>query len=340
MRVIVSIIFIISCLTCAGQATRVVRVAPRAIFPFEPISGRYVGESLAPVATYVQAWREEGALELIVNDSLLSKGYKMYLKLEDSTLFNRVLTYLNASVTSTDTMGIYSTKIYDFPQSRDFMAHFASDIQRIKRYYSTPLRKLINNQQFNPYCPSEFSSTMHDFQLTTTGADLSIFAPPRIDAAFTSELYIGSVLNLFYFDNQLVVVKLSGFEVKKLLEQIYDARYYTLKNLQSDLLRTTLPASMHASLAGAWYTVNLTKPRGHKIEELKLDPKAVYRVAMNSFAASKLDKPAVEVGEYKYLLIKYLKDHKSIENREHWRLKPERWVEEIKARESLQINYK
>lgn len=277
-------------------------------------------------------------VELIINDSLLSKGYKAYIALEDSTLLDRVLTYLNASITSDDTSEIYSPKIYDFPQSRDFMKYFASDIEHIKRFYSTPLRKFSSNQQFNPYAPSNFSSLMHDFQLSASGADLSVFAPPRLDAAFAEELYLGSVLSLFYFDNQLVTVNLTGLEIKNLLEDIYGARYYTLKNLQSDLLRTTLPASMHGSLAGAYYTVNLTKNRGHKIEDLELDRRTIYSVVMNSFAAGKLDKPMHEVGEYKYLLIKYLQDSKNIENRESWRLKPERWVEEIKARESLQIN--
>ncbi|MEF9950298.1 MAG: hypothetical protein RR752_03880, partial [Mucinivorans sp.] len=79
-------------------------VAPRAIFPFDPLSGRYVKESLASVVTYVESWRADGtAINLTLYDTLLSDGYKIYNLTEDSTLIARVLTCINATITSSDT---------------------------------------------------------------------------------------------------------------------------------------------------------------------------------------------------------------------------------------------
>ncbi|MEG1670579.1 MAG: 5'-nucleotidase C-terminal domain-containing protein [Mucinivorans sp.] len=340
MRLFLSIFcsLIISLTATSQSITRSVRVAPLAIFPFDPLSGRYLAQSLSPVATFVDAWREEGSkIELEIYDTLLVKGYKIYAQLEDSTLIDRVVSYLKSTITSRDTVNIYSTNIYDFPPSRDFLAHFESDIQHIKRFFATPIHKLTDCHRFDPYAPSNFSRLMHDFQLSVSGANLSLFAPPRLDAAMEKEIFISSIYNLLYFDNQLVTVNMTGLEIKNLLEKIYEARYYTLKNEQSDLLRTTLPPSMHSSLAGTPFSVNLTRRNGAKIEDLTLDQKAIYKVAMNSFAAQKLDKAMVHIGDYRTLLIKYLQQAKTPQNHEDWHLKPQRWVDEIKARENLQI---
>ncbi|MEG0601638.1 MAG: 5'-nucleotidase C-terminal domain-containing protein [Mucinivorans sp.] len=318
---------------------RVVNVAPRAIFPFDPLSGRYVKESLASVVTYVESWRADGtAINLTLYDTLLSDGYKIYNLTEDSTLIARVLTYINATITSSDTSGIYRPSIYDFPQSRTFLTHFSSDIEHIKRFFATPITRFSAPKHFDPYAPNEFSNLMHDYQITASGAELSIFAPTKLDNNFDEEVFISSIYNLFYYDNQLVTVNLTGREIKLLLEKIYDARYYTLRGVESDLLHTTLPPSMHSSLAGTPYTVNLTRGRGAKIEDLTLNPKKIYSVAMNSFAASKLGKAMIYVGSYKMLLIKYLQHLATPKIQENWCMKPERWVNEIKKRESLQIH--
>lgn len=336
MRSILVSILSLCVLIAFGQEVRRVKVAPEALFSFDPISGRYVKNSLPSVATYIEAWREQGEVEILVSLARLSRGYTIYNKLGDSTLLPRVSEYLGAQKVATDTTGLNSDKIYDFPQSRTFNEFFATDVERIKHFYSTPLRKFVDRQEFNPYASGDFSGLMHDFQLTVSGADLSVFAPPRLDAALPAEIYISSIFSLFYFDNQLVVVELTGREIKKMLEDIYGARFYVLKNEQSDLLRSTLPPSMHASLAGAPFEVNLTRPPGSRIEGLRLDDKPNYRVVMNSFAAQRLGKAIVEIGDYKTLLIKYLKSEKLIENREQWRLKPERWVREIEARERIE----
>lgn len=336
MRSILVSILSLCILIALGQEVKRVKVAPEALFSFDPISGRYVKNSLPSVATYIEAWREQGDLELVVSLARLSKGYTIYNRLGDSTLIGRAIEYLGAQKVATDTAGLNSDKIYDFPQSKTFNEFFAADVERIKHFYSTPLHQFVDRQQFNPYTPSDFSGLMHDFQLTVSGADLSVFAPPRLDAALPAETYISSIFSLFYFDNQLVIIEMTGREIKKMLEDIYGARFYVLKNEQSDLLRSTLPPSMHASLAGAAYEVNLTRPQGSRIEGLGLDAKQNYRVTMNSFAAQRLDKDVVDIGDYKMLLVKYLKEKKPIENREQWRLKPERWAREIEVRERTQ----
>lgn len=234
----------------------------------------------------------------------------------------------------------FNDKIYDFPKSRDFDDHFMDDVQRIKRFYSTVLCNLDSTLTFDPYGPSELSHLMHDFQLSVTGADLSMFAPVRLNMKLDKDVYIRNIESLFYYKNNLVTIQMTGRELRQWLDKIYSARYFTIRNEQSDLLRSYLPASMHLSMSGASFTVNLTKDKGHKIENLELKDDTIYSVAMNSFTATKANKATVELGDYKYLLIKYLTNIKQGKNSETWRLKPERWVEKIKAREILEINNK
>lgn len=324
-----------------GYGQRVVRVAPVALFPFDPLSTRYVHESLAPVVSYVEAWRNEGEkIDLRISRQKLGKGYKLYFKLEDSTLYNRVLTYLSALDDGSDTVivEVISGGVYEFPRSRSFLDHFNTDIERIKRFYATPITILDTTLLFDPYSPGDYSQMMHAFQLRATSADLSLFAPPKLNVKLDKELYIRSVFNMFYYDNDLVVINLKGFEIRKILEEIYGARYFTLRDAQSDLLAINLPPSMHISLAGASFTVNLARRKGSRIEELTLKADTIYSVAMNSHLAKRYGKALVNKGDYKLLFINYLRNRTDIQKPEQWSLKPERWVKVIKERENLYID--
>lgn len=330
VRQLLILLLIAAIPTVAAQRT--VEVAPAAIFPFDPLSGRYVKHSLAPVATYIAAWREAGSeVRVSVSDSALAKAYRLYLDIEDSTLMVRVLEYLNAQKSDTIIQPAIDA-LYEFPQSREFLSHFDPDIERIKRFFATPLAIRDSAVVFDPYAPSDFSRLFHAFQLTASGADLSLFAPATLDAQIPQQLFIKTIFSLFPFDNQMTVIKLRGREVKVMLEKIYSTRYFTLRNDRSDLLRHRLPAYLHSSLAGASYEVDLTKSEGERIENLSLEPDTIYSIATNSFAARDIEQQ-VHLGDYKTLLIKYLQIPHIVKSDEQWRLKPERWAREIKLRE-------
>lgn len=325
----------------SAQKVREVWVAPKALFAFDPLTDRYERESLSSVATYVEAFRADGwDVRLNISAARLGRGTRIYESLEDSTLFNRVLTYLNASMCLDTISEKFNDNIYDFPKSRDFDDYFMADVQRIKHFYSTALCEFDSTLTFDPYGPSEVSRLIHDFQLSVTGADLSMFAPMKLSMKIDKNVYIRNIESLFYYKNDLVTIQMTGHEVRQWLENIYSARYFTLRNEQSDLLRSYLPISMHLSMSGANFTVNLTKEKGRRIENLELADDTIYSVVMNSFTAGKTNKETVAFGDYKYLLIRYLANMKRGEERETWRLKPERWVEKIKAREILEINNK
>ncbi len=330
-------LFLLLIFPFCAQAQRTIDVVMEGLFPFEPVSGYYVKHSLAPVHTYIQDWRrEEPELLLRIADSL-SWGYRHYCGTVDTTLLNRVAEYLSATITA-PSVGMDTTVVTrdlsDFPQSRAFLDHFSSDIQAIKRYFATPLCHFDSTLAYDPYDGgNDFESLFHTFQCEASGADYSFFAPPRFDATVPRELYIKDVVNLLYYDNDLVVVELSGAELKELMEKSYSRRYYTLGWEEDDLLRFRTPAYLHTSVSGVKFTVNLTKRAGRRIENWPLKNAEIYRVAMNSFLARDFE-VTENCGDYKELIIRWLRGCSGkLQKEVQCSLQPARLVQKIEARE-------
>jgi 5'-nucleotidase len=93
----------------------------------------------------------------------------------------------------------------------------------------------------------------------------------RYDAAFA----------MMPFGNNLVVMTMTGAQLKAALEQQYGTK------MRSGFAR---PAALAPS-AGFTYTVDVTKPAGARVSDMRLndgpiDPAASYRVAVNNYLAS------------------------------------------------------
>ncbi len=307
------------------------------IFSFNPLNGWYIAESLEPVATYIEDWREEDpSTTLRIKDSLCW-GYRHYLSEVDSTLLPRVMNYLDATfIPPTDTIYKYR-ELSGFPHSRKFKDYFNSDIEAIKRYFATPLQTIDTILTYNAYHDNDFESLFHTFQLDITGADLSLYSPSKLDDKIPQELYIKNIASLLYFDNTLVRVKLTGAELKELMEENYSRRYYRVHDTSDDLLKHRVPAFLHLSLSDTPHTVNLTKRKGRSIENWRLSADSTYTVAMNSFLAKDYD-TIEDFGDYKQLLIKWLKTTKNpLRVRTHTTLQPARIVTIIEQREKETI---
>ncbi len=321
---------------CA-TAQRRIDVVMEGFFPFDPVNGYYLKNSLAPVHTYMEDWRrDEPGLRLCVADSL-SWGYRHYCTSVDTTLLPRVMEYLGGSVASVGDTTLRVRDLSDFPQSHSFLDYFASDIQAVKRYFATPLRTFDTVLHYSPYEGNDFEALFHTFQVEVGGADFSFFAPPGFDAKIPRELYIKDVAGLLYYDNDLVVVELSGAQLKELMERSYGRRYYTLSWEEDDLLRFRTPAYLHTSLCGVPHTVNLSKRVGRRVENWGLESKRIYRVAMNSFLARDF-KVLLNKGDYKELIIRWLKECENpLRERTQSSLQPARIIEKVRSREEDKI---
>ena len=110
------------------------------------------------------------------------------------------------------------------------------------------------------------------------------------------------MFNLYKYENQLYVMRLTGEEIRKHLEMSYDLWVNTMKSPEDHLLLLDTQTKGDQqrlgfknlsfnfdSAAGIDYEVDVTKPDGEKVKILRMsngqpfDEKKWYKVAVNSY---------------------------------------------------------
>ena len=183
-----------------------------------------------------------------------------------------------------------------------FMQHFAADKQQVEDYTQQIVGRtayaLRTRDSF--FCSSRFSDFIHDVQLSVAPATLSFNAPLKFDAVITpGNIYVYDLFNLYTYENQLYVLRLTGQEIKQYLEYSYALWTQTMHNPADHLMRMEQGSDGHWSwqklafnfdtVAGIDYEVDVRQPIGQKINILRLSNGAPfmlnqsYRVAMNSY---------------------------------------------------------
>jgi len=114
-----------------------------------------------------------------------------------------------------------------------FMEHFSSDIEKVKQYVGRKIgtftHSIYTRDSF--FGSSAFSDFIHDIQLDFTGADFSLNAPLKFDACIhEGDIHVSDLFNLYTYENQLYVVRMTGKEVRLLLEMSYDQWITTMQN--------------------------------------------------------------------------------------------------------------
>ena len=129
-------------------------------------------------------------------------------------------------------------------------------------------------------------------QLDATGADVSLaamFDPAQVIAA--GAVHLRDVMRLYPYDNSLVVVKLSGADLRAALEQ--SARYlatYTYED-GKPLAEAGMPGFNFDMAMGVQYDVDLNRPAGERITSLTRNGRPVaaddsLRVVVNGYRAA------------------------------------------------------
>lgn len=198
----------------------------------------------------------------------------------------------------------FLTNVENTPVNQAFMNHFDKYISEVKRFVNRKIgycdKTITTHDAF--FGSSAFIDYIHNMQLALTGADVSFNAPLTLDAKINKgNVYVSDMFNLYKFENQLSVVRMTGEEIRKHLEMSYDMWVNTMKSADDHLLkirggdneRTVFQNRTYNfdSAAGIDYEVDVTKPDGQKVRILrmsdgrKFDEKAWYKVAMNSYRA-------------------------------------------------------
>ncbi|MDR2935790.1 MAG: 5'-nucleotidase C-terminal domain-containing protein [Rikenellaceae bacterium] len=204
-------------------------------------------------------------------------------------------------VTAADKVKARLVDITGLPAERTYVDAMTGYENELAFFMKTPLATVTHTTPAKEPLAggSEYAAVFHRFQLETTGADISLFAPSAHGVVLSAgEIDFSDVLDLFPYANTLMVAELTGMEIRNYLEYVADRWFVTMSGNGDDLLRTingsdgirpALPAYHMDTGAGILYTIHLARNPGHKIEitamadGTRFDPRRRYRVATNSF---------------------------------------------------------
>lgn len=187
-----------------------------------------------------------------------------------------------------------------------FMERFAPQRLAVEEFVSERIGHISTpmSTRDSYFGPSPFIDFIHQLQLAISGADISFAAPLSFDATIESgDICVSDMFNLYKYENMLYTMAMTGEEIKNYLEMSYDMWTNTMQSADNHLLRLRedghgddmthtgfrYPSYNFDSAAGIIYTVDVTKPRGEKIDIKSMadgrafDPETTYKVAVNSY---------------------------------------------------------
>lgn len=211
----------------------------------------------------------------------------------------------NGKVRSKDIKGVL-TETKDYGVSQDFMKQFAPQYEAVQNFVSKKIGTFTEEISTQPsfFGPSAFIDLIHTLQLDITGAEISFAAPLSFNAEIKKgDVYVNDMFNLYKYENMLYTMNLSGKEIKDYLEMSYYMWTHQMKSPDDHLLwfkeKRREGAEDRASFqnysfnfdsaSGIIYTVDVTKPKGEKINIVSMADGSpfltdkIYKVALNSY---------------------------------------------------------
>ncbi len=238
-----------------------------------------------------------------------------------------------------------------FEPDKAFLEKFAPQREKIRNYVARKIGNVSEEMSIDDafFGPSTFMSFLHRLQLDISGADISFAAPLSFGAVIRKgPMKVSDTFTLYKYENMLYVIKMTGREIKDYLEESYSIWTRQITDSQHHLInfksenpslndnRLAKPAYNFDSATGIDYTVDVTKPKGEKINinslsdgrSFSLD--STYTVAINSYRANgggnllsdgagisreELKKRIVSATDkdLRYYLIGYIEKHPDIE---------------------------
>ena len=186
----------------------------------------------------------------------------------------------------------------------DFMSHFKNDIDSVQAFVNRKIgtfRHSIHTRD-SYFGNSAFCDFIHELQLKITSAEISFNAPLSFDTSINAgDVTVGDMFNLYKYENQIYVIRMTGKEIHDYLEMSYSLWSNTMTSPDDHIMLLEKNgngrngygfknlAFNFDSAAGIDYEVDVTKPNGSKIKILRMsdgtpfDENKWYTVAMNSY---------------------------------------------------------
>ena len=265
--------------------------------------------------------------------------------------------------------------INKYQPDAQFMEHFKKQFSEVQEFVSEKIGVITESISTRDayFGSSAFVDLIHRIQLETSGADISFAAPLSFDATIAKgDILMSDMFNLMKYENMLYVMNLSGKEIKDFLEYSYyiwtnqmsspDDHMLWLKssNRVGDENRSTFynESFNFDSAAGIIYTVDLTKPRGEKINIISMADGTpfvldhTYKVAINSYrgngggghltAGAQIDKDELKSRiisatdkDLRFYMLEYIRAKGTIDPKplNNWKFIPDDYAKAAKARD-------
>ena len=264
--------------------------------------------------------------------------------------------------------------VVDEPLDEAYMEHFKPHMEKVSAFVNRQIGVFKNtiSTRDSYFGNSAFNDFILNLQLQITGADISFNAPLSFDASIKKgPVTVSDMFNLYKFENQLYVMRLTGEEIRKHLEMSYDLWMNTMTSPDDHLL--LLSESTYGdqqrlgfknfsfnfdSAAGIDYIVDVTKPDGQKVKILQMsngepfDEAKWYKVAVNSYRGNgggelltrgagiprdELEKRVIwrSDRDQRYYLMKEIERMGEVDPQpnKNWKLVPEEWVKPAAERD-------
>lgn len=260
------------------------------------------------------------------------------------------------------------TDMARYEPDAEFMKHFSAEYSAVSSFVSKKIGRMNTTISTRPayFGSSAFVDLIHELQLAISGAEISLVAPLSFDASIQQgDVRVSDMFSLYKYENMLYTMRLSGAEIRGLLEMSYAQWVNEMKSADDDLLlfrgtgnkgaeeRSTFryPSYNFDSAAGIVYTVDVTKPAGQRVNILQMADgqpfklESMYEVAVNSYRGNGggelLTKgagiPQEELKsrivrstdkDLRFYLMRYIEEHREITPKalNQWKFIPEEWV--------------
>lgn len=264
--------------------------------------------------------------------------------------------------------------VADLPVDNDFVDHFSAFNETVKAYADRVIGTFENtiSTRDSYFGNSAFNDLILNLELSITKADVAFNAPVSFDVAIKKgPVRVADMFNLYKYENQLFVMRLTGKEIRKALEMSYDLWVNTMTSPDDHLLLLDSKTRGDQqrlgfknfsfnfdSAAGIDYEVDVTKPNGQKVKVLRMsngepfDENKYYKVAVNSYRANgggelltrgagiakdDLNDRIVWRSEYdlRHYLMEEIKRLGTLNPKPNtnWRFVPEQWTQEAAKRD-------
>ena len=259
---------------------------------------------------------------------------------------------------------------------QQYIQHFQSQLDKIMAFVNRQIGVLEETITTRDcfFGSSAFTDLILNLQLELTGADIAFNAPLQFNSTIKAgPIRVSDMFNLYKFENQLYVMRLTGEEIRRHLEMSYDLWVNTMQSPDDHLLllsESTFGDQQRLgfknfsfnfdSAAGIDYVVDVTKPDGQKVKILQMsngepfDETKWYRVVLNSYRANgggelltrgagikkeDLNERIIYRSErdQRFYLMQEIEKKGTIhpKSNNNWRFIPEEWVQPAAKRDSL-----